>query len=273
MLVQALGGSAVAVRPLPATLVVVAHPDDEIVGAGSRLALLKHARFVYVTDGAPADGRDAARHGLSVDDYRAVRRRERDAALASCGIAPSQVVDLGCADQQAARRLPELAMQLADLFTAMRPSAVLTQPYEGGHPDHDATAFTVHAAAALLRRAGHAPPELVEMTSYHRGPQGLRAGEFLPAPEVDTGLATVRLDATGRERKRALLACHASQRETLAQFPLDVERFRPAPRYDFRQPPHDGALFYEAHPWGMTGAEFREAAAQAMARCGWEPPP
>lgn len=162
-------------------------------------------------------------------------------------------------------------MQLADLFAAARPDAVLTQPYEGGHPDHDATAFAVHAAAALLRQAGRAVPELVEMTSYHQGPQGLRAGEFLPAAAAgDAGQATIHLDAGQRARKRALLACHASQRETLAQFPLELERFRRAPRYDFRQPPHAGRLFYEAHDWGMTGARFRAAAAQALARWNWE---
>ena len=264
MLVQAL----CAAEPVafPATMVVAAHPDDEAVGAGSRLPRLKHAHFVYVTDGAPADGQDAARHGLTVGGYRALRRSERDAALALCGIGASQVVDLGCPDQQAARRLPQLAMRLADLFLAMRAQSVLTHSYEGGHPDHDATAFAVHAAAALLRRRGEAAPELVEMTSYHRGTQGLRAGEFLPDAQADAGLASVHLDADAQRRKRALLACYASQRETLAQFGVDVERFRPAPAHDFSRAPHDGPLYYEMHPWGLSGAGFRTLAADAMAQ-------
>jgi LmbE family N-acetylglucosaminyl deacetylase len=263
VLVQALcaepGG-----MPVPATLVIAAHPDDETVGAGSRLQRLKHAHFVYLTDGAPADGQDAARHRLTVDGYRALRKRERDAALALCGVGASQVLDLACPDQQAARRLPSLAMRLADLLLTRRFEAVLTHPYEGGHPDHDATAFAAHAAAALVGRRGDTPPALFEMTSYHQGEHGLRAGEFLPDAQADAGLATVRLDANEQERKGALLACYASQRETLALFAVDVERFRPAPRYDFTCAPHDGPLYYETHPWGTTGAEFRAFAAEAL---------
>ena len=39
--------------------VVVAHPDDEMIGLGSRLSELGGVTLVYVTDGAPRDGRDS----------------------------------------------------------------------------------------------------------------------------------------------------------------------------------------------------------------------
>jgi LmbE family N-acetylglucosaminyl deacetylase len=262
VLVQALCGRAGGA--VPAALLVAAHPDDETVGAGAHLGRLRHARFVYITDGAPLDGHDASRHGLSIDGYRALRRQERDAALSLCGIAASQAIDLGCPDQQAARRLPSLAMDLAELFLSHRPEAVVTHPYEGGHPDHDATAFAVHAAAALLRRDGAAVPSLVEMTSYHHATHGLQAEQFLPDAQADAGLATVHLDEEARRRKRALLACYASQRETLAQFPVEAERYRPAPRYDFTRPPHAGTLHYEHYAWGLTGVQFRRLAGDAL---------
>ena len=207
-----------------------------------------------------------------VDGYRALRRRERDAAVALCGIAPAQAIELGCPDQQAARLLPQLAMRMADLLVLHRPEAVLTHAYEGGHPDHDATAFAVHAAAALLRTRGEAAPALVEMTSYHLGPDGLASGVFLPDAQADAALVTVPLDGPDRRRKQALLACHASQRDTLALLRVDVERFRPAPRYDFTRPPHAGPLLYEAHAWGLDGARFRALAADAMAALALEGP-
>jgi LmbE family N-acetylglucosaminyl deacetylase len=268
VLVPALCAADPRRAAVPRTLVVVAHPDDETVGAGSRLPRLREALFVYVTDGAPQDGRDAARHRLSVDGYRDLRRRERAQALALCGIDGERVLELGCPDQQAARRLPELARRLAGLFAANRPHAVLTHPYEGGHPDHDATAFAVQAAAALLRRDGAPAPGLVEMSSYHQGPQGLRAGEFLGRDAA----GTVHLDAAARDFKRRLLACYASQRDTLAQFPLDVERFRPAPAYDFRQPPHAGPLFYEAQGWANS-PQFLALARAAWRQLELEDPP
>ena len=259
-----------AVRALPRTAIVVAHPDDEAVGAGSRLPRLAQARFIYVTDGAPSNAADATAHGLLVGAYAAARQRELERALQLCGIAFEQVHRLRYADQGVALRLPDLARDLADQFVAMNTEAVLTHPYEGGHPDHDATAFAVHAAIALLRRAGRAPIELLEMSSYHMGAQGIRAGAFLPAREADRHAVVVTLDREEQQRKRALFDCYATQRRTLVYLPVDVECFRPSPDYDFLRPPHEGKLFYESHPWGMTAARFCGLAAQAMARLGLE---
>jgi hypothetical protein len=34
--------------------------------------------------------------------------------------------------------------------------------------------------------------------------------------------------------------------------------------------PHEGKLFYECHPWGMTGQRLLALSAQAMAELGLE---
>jgi LmbE family N-acetylglucosaminyl deacetylase len=245
-------------------MVVVAHPDDETVGAATLLPRLAHAWFVYITDGAPRDGRDAARHGWSAVEYRDARRRERAKVFALCGLDPARIIDLDCPDQQAALRLAPLARELAGLLDRHGIANLLTQPYEGGHPDHDATAFIVHAAARLARR----PPAIVEMTSYHNGPKGLVAGEFLPEAAADAQAVTVRLSGEERAFKQSLIDCYASQRETLRHLPLEVERFRPAPHYDFGRAPHEGRLWFEMQDWGMDGARFRELAAAALHELG-----
>ena len=159
-LLAALCDTGNTAHPLPATIVVAAHPDDEVIGLGSRLAQLKQSLFLHVTDGAPRDGRDAAVNSFSVEQYAHARRTELEAALALCGIAPEQARCLGCPDQQAALRMAELALNLADAFADARAEVVITHPYEGGHPDHDATAFAVHAAVELLIRRGANAPGL-----------------------------------------------------------------------------------------------------------------
>ena len=40
-------------------MVIVAHPDDETIGAGARLGGFREALVVHVTDGAPRSGEDA----------------------------------------------------------------------------------------------------------------------------------------------------------------------------------------------------------------------
>jgi LmbE family N-acetylglucosaminyl deacetylase len=156
-----------------------------------------------------------------------------------------------------------LTRRLAQHLQQARVQAVITHPYEGGHPDHDATAFIVHKSVALLASP---PPVIVEMTSYHAAPEGgMRVGQFLT--DEPSGIL-VALSPEEQARKRAMLDCFATQHATLAPFGVEAEAFRPAPSYDFTQPPHSGLLHYERYDWGMTGARWRALAAEACADLG-----
>ena len=239
------GASALGEAPGRA-IVVVAHPDDESVGLGGHLAALKPAAVVCVTDGAPRRLPGAA--------ALAERRlRELRAALETADLGPEVLRMLGAPDQEAIFRAAEIAKALRRLIEELRPDAVFTHAYEGGHPDHDATALAVHCALAGLA----ARPALLEFASYNAS--GLL--HFLPGgpPGVELALSRER-----RELKARLVACHASQRDVLAPFPLDREAVRLAPGYDFRAPPHPGRLHYERYDWGVDGTRWRELAAEAL---------
>ena len=243
-------------RPVGARVaLVVAHPDDETIAAGASLHLLPGLLLVHVTDGAPRALADAATAGFdTLADYAAARRGELMAALDAAGAAPD-LVELGVVDQEASFCMPALARALSRLFDAHGIEAVITHAYEGGHPDHDATAFAVHAAA------GGRP--VLEFAGYHADPSGaLLTGRFLPGPDP----TVITLTEAERTRKRAMFDCFRSQARTLAAFGTDKELFRPVPSYDFTQPPLPGRLNYEHWGWSMTGARWR-ALAQA-ARCG-----
>lgn len=255
----------------PHIAIVAAHPDDEVIGAGALMMWLEsrgraRVEVLYVTDGAPRDMLAARAAGFdSREAYASARAAEAAAALRHAGIASNQCRRLGLIDQEASLDLAALARYLAARLKAGGIDVVITHPYEGGHPDHDATAFAVHTAVRLLCRNRHPhPPVVYEMTSYHAGPEGIRTGEFLPPPGP---IVMVPLSRAERMRKRAMLTCFATQwraRHTVAD--LECERFRPAPPYRFDEPPHAGRLWYEGFNWGMDGARWRQLATHALAQ-------
>lgn len=236
---------------LPRALIVAAHPDDEVIGLGSRLARFSEVALIEVTDGAPRDLQDARAHGFaSAEEYAAARRSELEEAFQVAGVRPRPWVSLGIPDQQAALHLAQMADQIAAVVDRFRPELVLTHPYEGGHPDHDACAFAVNAVV----------PEVAEFASYHLHNGNVRTGCFLNNGELGRPLW---LRPEQREQKRRMFECFATQRETLRMFDISVESFRMAPRYRFDQRPHEGELHYERYPWGMTGARFCELVKEA----------
>jgi LmbE family N-acetylglucosaminyl deacetylase len=277
---------------------IAAHPDDETIGAGAQLPTWQNLSFIYVTDGSPRNLSDAQTAGFSGrSDYALARRRELFSALqlvkavsltprlqpgaptdplisatvstvspSHADAHPFPITFLGFVDQESAFHLSELVHAVAGHLRRLEPDIVVTHSYEGGHPDHDSTAFAVHAACALLRSNDGHTPEIIEMTSYHNKAGHFTSGEFRrqDAGAPNAGIFEFSLTPFQRDFKRRLFDCFATQQRVLAQFPIERERFRPAPPYDFTLPPHDGILYYEQFAWGITGEQWRRLATDAL---------
>lgn len=247
----------------PRVILIAAHPDDEAIGAGALLQDLPHATIVHVTDGSPSDNRAARKRGFQTrEEYAKVRRAEVVSALHLVGIHESQIRCCGLVDGEATLHLVELCHTVIDLFLELNPEIVLTHPYEGGHTDHDATAFAVHLACGILRREGLDAPVVLEFASYHsRNGKRVRSA-FLPFWDVPE--RALELPVETQLLKARMFKKFVSQQDCLKAFPVHVERFRMAPRYSFTLPPHEGQLDYERYCSTICGDEWRARAERAL---------
>jgi N-acetylglucosamine malate deacetylase 2 len=241
-------------------LILAAHPDDETIGTSLLLSRFPQSSVAFLTDGAPRDTRlwSPVVKG-SREDYSGTRRQEAFHALHHAGTSQQRVFWLGGVDQEAAFEIGTLAERFAKLITEVRPEIVITHAYEGGHPDHDSAAVIARIAISLLENS----PLLLEMTSYHARDGQCVTGEFL---NTDTqSEICFELQSADRERKRRMMGAYASQRLVLENFPINRERLRVAPEYNFSEPPHSGKLWYECMGWAMTSARWCELATSALA--------
>ena len=269
-------------------LVLVAHADDESVGYGGLLQKMREAVVVIATDGAPRDEYFWGRYG-SREKYAAVRREEARRAMRVAGV--RELVLLAEEDGRLEGRRFEDQRLFLNLATAygllqklaerVRPEAIATLAYEGGHPDHDSCSLLGARLGAQLR------VPVWEAPLYNRagGESELRLQEFLCENGTE---ARVEMTAEELERKRAMCAQYASQGALLRDvdsksvdsksvnlrsgelpgFDAGREVVRPQVKYDYGRPPHEGRTNYECWQWWMSAREvsarFAECSAESV---------
>jgi len=239
------------------TLVVVAHPDDEVIGCGALLQRMREPIVVFCTDGAPRPARWWQKYG-SRAAYSQLRREEARQALSYADVKNFEFLAAAnselFADQELFKRLPEAVKALESVAERYKPEAMLTHAYEGGHPDHDACCFVTSMVAPQMGVRAW------EMPLYRRQPDGISVKQQFvqrTGQEIE-----VHVTADEVERKRRMVQAYPSQGDIISAFDATVERVRPMYDYDFSQPPHAGKLNYEMWQWEMTGREVAGAFAE-----------
>jgi LmbE family N-acetylglucosaminyl deacetylase len=187
--------STAGLAGVTSAVVVAAHPDDEVLGAGGLISVLAAAgarlRLVAVTDG------ESSHRGRADPAMLAKRRRaETAAALHALGAGTAQMVRLGLPDGGLAVREDDVAAALEALTAGFD---VCLAPWDGDlHPDHEA------AGRAARRAARHVLCYPVWMWHW--------ASPADPRVPWDQALR-VPLPPSAAAMKRSAIGCFASQTE------------------------------------------------------------
>jgi LmbE family N-acetylglucosaminyl deacetylase len=189
------GGGLPLLGGVRSAVIVAAHPDDEVLGAGGVIAMLAghvRLRLVAVTDGERSHNGQGSAAAL-------VRRRtaETAAALRALGARSAEVVRLGLPDSGLAACEDQLTPALAPLVAGFD---LCLAPWDHDlHPDHEAA-----GRAARRARAGALYSYPVWM--WHWASPGDRRVPWDRAVRVP-------LPPRAASRKRAAISCFTSQTE------------------------------------------------------------
>jgi LmbE family N-acetylglucosaminyl deacetylase len=139
------------------TLIVAPHPDDESLGCGGAIALLrKFEQIVQVLTMSDGTLSHPNSRKFPPERLRDLRETEMKAALETLGVAAKETTFLRCRDRSVPNEIsPDFAATVAtvkNFLLANQPQTIVLPWRRDPHPDHRATWQIFKAAASQIKQ-------------------------------------------------------------------------------------------------------------------------
>ena len=221
-------------------LILVPHPDDEVVGCA---ALIRRAReagarifTVLLTTGVPPKERLWPWDRSGYERRVALRMSEFAKSTAALEIEDAGRLEI---PSRTLKDHLETAYELiGGAVDAVQPDMLWAPAFEGGHQDHDVANFL---ASKFRDRT-----DVWEFSEYTFWGGRVRSNWF---PETSRTTVCIELSEFEQAFKRSLLRTYASERGNLGHIDCDRETVRPMPVHRYDEPPHPSPLFYQRFQW------------------------
>ncbi len=219
------------------TLVVAPHPDDESLGCGGVIALLRNlncpVQVLVISDGTLSHPRSRR---YPAPALQALREAETKAALCTLGVSASLTflrLKDGSIPEPEAVGFEQALFLVNSHLEAFQPKTILLPWRYDPHPDHRATWSLVRAA---ITRNSHtrqncSPPRLIEYPIWDWDPEQ-RTENLVGRP-----VKAWRLDISAvLSQKQSAIAAHRSQTTDLIDDDPEGFRLTPEMLVHFNQP-------------------------------------
>lgn len=221
-------------------LILVPHPDDEIVACAAAIGRARDQGSeiftLYLTHGCIARETLWPWARRKYEQIVARRRDEAEQAAKFLGVTP-----VGWSDRPARflwQHLAEAYNEIKAAIVRFKIDQLWVPAYEGGNADHDA----LNALTCLFTTK----ISVLEFAEYNFVGGKTCSQEF---PHPNGSEYVVELTGEERKKKRAALDIYDSETSNLNYVEIERECCRPLMAYDYSRPPHPGTLWYIRFQW------------------------
>ena len=215
-------------------LLVVPHPDDEIVGLFTiiKRILRKEKIFIFFLTNGVIDKKSLWFWERKTHEEKIkIRISEMKKSLNTLGIKKYFLQNIST--RMLKENIEITFEKISEIKKKYKIDTIFCPAYEGGHQDHDVANFICSRFKNKCK--------VYEFAEYNFFDNRIRSNNFFIPSKKDN---IIFLTNTEKERKKRTLEIYKSESSNLNYISFEKESYRELYEYDYKLPPHRGTLFY-----------------------------